>query len=598
MADHRSFKEKFAVSSADLHNLLRFKRNPERSTKNILILVNLLFTPITLLGAVTGYIRGYNRFMKHDNLPPDLYPLQPIMRVAMILGAIGIWVAIIAVIFGLYMFVPWGWISSGFIFYYFGINAFIGFWVFLLFSSWQNRTDKHLAEQSRFGSARFARNEELIDYMLVPGIYIGGGYTFSDKGHILTVAGTRGGKGTSLIIPNLLGMTEYKGSWVVIDPKGENAAITARYQASTGQNVVILNPWGLLAEYLPGAQSYNPLDILTDITNINLVDDAQVVAEMIVPIDKEDRDKFFSDNARAIVAGLLLHLVTSQDKEDCTLQKLWEWLRLPADRWEKLLEDMAVNDTPQFGRVVNQAAYEILKLMGAGDRTWGTIIAVALQCTDFIKSPALQESLKSGFDPKTLADGTTTLYVIIPADKLQSHARWLRLVTTTTMRAVVRNPKHQVCFLLDEFAALGYLPEIETALSTYAGFNITVWTILQSLIQLKSNYKDNWETFVGNSTIRQFFSVNDNFTADSVSKAIGNTTHMFTDNVNSHGEVKNQTNQRALVTPDELRRGSGRNIFAFMGDKPVTFFPKIPYYRIDVLYNNGAPRYDQNPYFK
>jgi len=35
-----------------------------------------------------------------------------------------------------------------------------------------------------------------------------------------------------------------------------------------------------------------------------------------------------------------------------------------------------------------------------------------------------------------------------------------------------------------------------------------------------------------------------------------------------------------------------------MGDKPVIFFPKMPYYKIDVLYNNGEPRYDENPYFK
>lgn len=46
-----------------------------------------------------------------------------------------------------------------------------------------------------------------------------------DDRHIITVAGSRSGKGVSMIIPNLL---FYRGSVLVIDPKGELASITAR----------------------------------------------------------------------------------------------------------------------------------------------------------------------------------------------------------------------------------------------------------------------------------------------------------------------------------------------------------------------------------
>jgi len=47
---------------------------------------------------------------------------------------------------------------------------------------------------------------------------------WNDDRHMLTIAGNRAGKGVSLIIPNLL---IYEGSALVIDPKGENARITA-----------------------------------------------------------------------------------------------------------------------------------------------------------------------------------------------------------------------------------------------------------------------------------------------------------------------------------------------------------------------------------
>lgn len=590
------YKSWFNVSSDELRFLLKPRPNPEGRTKFILWLVTVFLTPITLTGSLLGYVRAYNRFMAPQGEYPDFYPMHPIVRVAMLIGAALIWLVIIIAIWLLITFVPHEWITDGIVLYYIGINAFIGLIVFFFFKRWSIGVNNALVEGNKFGSARFARGDELAPYMPAKGFYIGGELSFNDKGHILTVAGTRGGKGTNLIIPNLLGASDYSGSWVVIDPKGENAAITARHQKEIGQNVVILNPWGLLPDNVVSGQSYNPLDILSDTDNIHLVDDAQMIAEMIVPIEKDDRNKFFTDNARAIVSGLLLHMATYEDEPvERSLKTLWKWVRLPEEEWQKLIEDMNVNDHKQFGDGVKQAANEIEKLMKSGDKTWGNIIATVLQCTDFIKSPALQQSMQSGFDPKTLADGKTTLYVIIPADKLQSHARWLRLVVTTTMRSVVRKPNKRVCFLLDEFAALGYLPEIETALSTYAGFEITVWPILQSLIQLKSNYKDNWETFVGNSTVRQFFSVNDNFTADYVSKAIGNTSHVI-----SHGgplSGKLESNQRPLVTTDELRRASGQNIFAFIADKPVIYYPKHPYYHMQSLHDNGKARFDENPYF-
>jgi type IV secretion system protein VirD4 len=61
--------------------------------------------------------------------------------------------------------------------------------------------------------------------------------------HTLIVARTRTGKGTRVIIPTLL---RYSGSMVVIDPKGENAAVTARPRlfAKAADKIHVINPWG------------------------------------------------------------------------------------------------------------------------------------------------------------------------------------------------------------------------------------------------------------------------------------------------------------------------------------------------------------------
>lgn len=588
-------KNWFGVTSQEVDQLFRFKSDPGAYPKLILYTVGILLTPITLLGALLGYTRAYDRFLKPLSEPPRLQPpFPPVVRFAMLAGAVLIWVALFLLLLVLLPLAAMVGITNYVLLVYIGFNFVFSFFVFAGFRRWQIGINNALIEGEKFGTARFARHDELSSYRGGQGLYIGGGYVFKDKGHILTVAGTRGGKGTNLIIPNLLGLGGYQGSWVVIDPKGENAAITARYQRETGKQVIILNPWNLLGDHLGEAQSYNPLDLLADTSSIHLVDDAHIIAEMLVPVEKGDKNRFFTDTARSIVTGLIMQIVTTQEGDDRTLSTLWRWARLAGDDWDELVARMRLNADPVNGEIIRNSGNEIVKLMQAGEETFGSILSSVLQATDFLKSPALQKSLRSGYDPTTLSDGDTALYIIIPADKLQSHARWLRLIVTTTLRAVVRKPNKRVTFLLDEFAALGYLPEIETALSTYAGFEITVWPILQSLIQLQGLYGENWETFTANTAIRQFFTINDNFSANYVSAAIGQTSHVITKR-GLFGSIQDATsNQRPLVTPDEVRRGSANNIFAFFGGNPPTTFVKRAYYQISELTGKG----DNNPYIK
>src|SRR5580692_9418481 len=87
---------------------------------------------------------------------------------------------------------------------------------------------------------------------------------WKDDRHLLTIAGSRAGKGVSMIIPNLI---FYKGSAVIIDPKGENAARTAGRRGkgtSAGgeglnQDVYVLDPFG---ESGRSTASFNPLGSL------------------------------------------------------------------------------------------------------------------------------------------------------------------------------------------------------------------------------------------------------------------------------------------------------------------------------------------------
>jgi type IV secretion system protein VirD4 len=102
------------------------------------------------------------------------------------------------------------------------------------------------AREDELPRTRWAETDELgKEWDYAPGgLFLGyrGGRVigWKDDRHALTVAGTRAGKGTSLIVPNLL---LYPGSVLAVDPKGELARTTGRTRAAMGK-CVVLDPFG------------------------------------------------------------------------------------------------------------------------------------------------------------------------------------------------------------------------------------------------------------------------------------------------------------------------------------------------------------------
>jgi type IV secretion system protein VirD4 len=108
---------------------------------------------------------------------------------------------------------------------------------------------------------------------------------------------------------------------------------------------------------------------------------------------------------------------------------------------------------------------------------------------------------------------------------------------------------------------------IENAAGQIAGFGVKLWPILQDLGQLKTLYKDRWETFMGNAGVLQFFGNNDLTTLKWISERLGQTTIRTM----NKGEVgykaatataatgESWSNEvQPLLTPDEVARFFGR----------------------------------------
>jgi hypothetical protein len=140
-------------------------------------------------------------------------------------------------------------------------------------------------------------------------------------------------------------------------------------------------------------------------------------------------------------------------------------------------------------------------------------------------SPLMRANMaKNDIDFATLKERPTTVYLILPAERMKTHSIWLRLVIVSALRTMYRPGGLNTLFMLDEFAQLGHLGPIEEALALVRGFGIQLWPVLQDLTQLKALYKDRWETFIANAGVVQAFAPNELTTAEWMSQRAGDTT--------------------------------------------------------------------------
>lgn len=304
---------------------------------------------------------------------------------------------------------------------------------------------------SAFGSASWAAKRDLEQTGLfgAEGVVLGrvGGRLLRHRmdRHLLTIASNRSGKGVSSIIPNLL---TWPGSLVVIDPKGENAAVTARHRREMGQEVHILDPLGITG--LRGSR-FNPL-LWLDPQGKNFVEDANLVADSLHMSQATKEEMFFSNESKAWVAGEIMHIVTTEPPATRTLATLRAHLTHPKDEFDWLLDDMTDNSAA-FGLAARAAS----RLRQKADRERSGVISTAQAETHFLDSPSMTEVMAaSDFDLGQLKRGAMTIYLVLPAERLATHGRWLRLMISLCIATLTRDrmpPRHPVLMVLDEFAA-------------------------------------------------------------------------------------------------------------------------------------------------
>jgi type IV secretion system protein VirD4 len=379
------------------------------------------------------------------------------------------------------------------------------------------------------------------------------------------------------VLPNLLLADR---PILCIDPKGENARISARARRRFGP-VHVLDPFGVSGQ---PASTFDPAALL-DPASPDLADEAATLADALV-FDPPGQvsEAHWNEEARALIAGLLLHLACRGAPRRRGLPELRRLLTLPPDDWQALLRALLADTAAADGLVSRAAARQL----GKADREAAGVLSSAQRHTHLLDSPRLAATMAgSDFQWSDLRQGSATVFLVLPPDRLTAYSRWLRLLIAQSIQQLARAPQRPgtppVLLLLDEFAALGRLEPVLQASGLMAGLGLQLWPILQDLAQLRAAYGPSASTFLANAGLIQVSAPADLETAQWLSRALGNSTiafqtygrsHTASDNPDGHGSASHNSSiqlvGRPLLTPDEaMRLRHDRQVLLRPGQQPA-----------------------------
>jgi type IV secretion system protein VirD4 len=336
------------------------------------------------------------------------------------------------------------------------------------------------------------------------------------EGHLVTVAPTGAGKGVSCIIPALL---TWRGPAIVIDPKGENYAVTASRRRAMGQRVHVLDPFGLTDCIQPA--SLNPFDML-GMPRTASVDDMRVLADAIIQQKAlgKNQDPYWESRAGQLITDAIRYCARHLP------HPMLRDVRMVVEDYDNM---SGIDRNSGTLRVCHPATTVPFLTYGmASDRTRICITSTAVEHLAFVTDGAVAGSLfNSTIDLKRVERGDPlTVYMVLPPDKLASHGKLLRLWLVTLLNALSKRtcpPARPTLFLVDEAAQLGEMKQLVSAITLMRGYGVRVWSFWQDISQIRSTYPGTWEAILNNCSFHQYFGASTPMAARDLQAYLGDT---------------------------------------------------------------------------
>ena len=433
------------------------------------------------------------------------------------------------------------------------------------------------------GAARFANEREIKrhGFRAAIGIVLGrkrGRFlTFGGSEHVIVEAPTRSGKGTGIVIPNLL---TWQGSVVVLDVKRENYDASAGFRAHYGQQVFLFNP----TDREGRTARYNPLAYIDRTDPDDVIIELQKIATMLF-VAPEHGEAFWANGARTGFAGVGAWLAETSD-DPLTMGAIYRHLT-DGDARSYFKKELA---NPRL-YLSTGCRTALSDFAGGSDNSFADIKKTITNVLGLWLNPLVDAATAtSDFDLRQLRSRPMSIYLGVSPDELDRIAPLYNLLFQQLIDLNVRalpdeNSAVPVLVILDEFARLGRASVIASAFSYVAGYGIRLMPVIQSRSQLRGVYGEHVaDEIVANCGVEVAFTPKELRVANDLSERIGyigqeSVTKSLTINGLLADRSKSISEQRrALMLPQELMQFPPDKLILLRGGIPPIIGTKIAYF--------------------
>ena len=413
--------------------------------------------------------------------------------------------------------------------------------------------------------------------------------------NVLIVGGSGSGKTRFFLTPNLMQCTSktYPVSFVVTDPKGDIVISAGKLLQRSGYRIKIFNSINFKKSmhYNPFAYVHSEKDILKLVTTLFSNTKG----------DGKGGDPFWEKAETLLYSALIGYIHYEAPEEEQNFATLIEFINAMEVREDDeefknpvdlMFDELEEKDPNHFA--VRQ--YKKFKL-SAGKTAKSILVSCGARLAVFDIAEVREVTAYDELELDTLGDRKTALFLIM-SDTDDSFNFLISMAYTQLFNLLCekaddvyggRLPVHVRC-LIDECANIGQIPKLEKLMATIRSREISACLVLQAQSQLKSIYKDNADTIVGNCDCSIFLGGKEPTTLKELSAALGKETVDTFNTGESRGrELSHSLNYqklgKALMDVDELAVMDGgkcilqlRGVRPFLSDKfDITRHPNYKY---------------------
>ena len=393
--------------------------------------------------------------------------------------------------------------------------------------------------------------------------------------NVLVIGGSGSGKTRFFVKPNLMQM---HSSYVVTDPKGTLVLECGKMLERNGYEIKILNTINFKK-----SMRYNPFAYLKSEKDILKL--VQTIIANTKGEGEKSTEDFWVKAEKLYYTALIGYIWYEAPKEEQNFTTLLAMIDASEVREEDENFKNAVDymfealekEKPNHFAVKQYKKYKL----AAGKTAKSILISCGARLAPFDIQELRYLMKEDELELDTLGEKKTALFVII-SDTDDTFNFVVSIMYSQLFNLLCdkaddeyggRLPVHVRC-LLDEFANIGLIPKFEKLIATIRSREISACIILQAQSQLKSIYKDNADTIVGNCDSTLFLGGKERTTLKELSESLGKETIDLYNTSETRSNQKSfglnyQKTGKELMSQDEITvMDGGKCIYQLRGVRP------------------------------